>query len=160
MFSVVVPAVLPVTVDQNGKVYVSNAETVNHSTAAVQVSSVTLTAENGWTLVPYASDMSHAKVDSNQIGFKINSAQTSKTGSTEQFELTSPWQINEEESLTLSYDAVVSALSQPVTNANILCVRAEDLSKPWVAKFVQCYHSPEVKAFVEKRFNGGMICAW
>lgn len=44
--------------------------------------------------------------------------------------------------------------------ANILCVRAEDLSKPWVAKFVQCYHSPEVKAFVEKRFNGGIICAW
>ena len=122
VFSVVVPAVLPVTVDQNGKVYVSNAEIVNHSTAAVQVSSVTLTAENGWTLVPYASDMSHAKVDSKQIGFKINSAQTSKTGSTEQFELTSPWQINEEESLTLTYDAVVSALSQPVTNANILCV--------------------------------------
>ena len=122
VFSVIVPAVLPVTVDQNGKVYVSNAEIVNHSTAAVQVSSVTLTAENGWTLVPYASDMSHAKVDSKQIGFKINSAQTSKTGSTEQFELTSPWQINEEESLTLTYDAVVSALSQPVTNANILCV--------------------------------------
>ena len=122
VFSVIVPAVLPMTVDQNGKVYVSNAEIVNHSTAAVQVSSVTLTAENGWTLVPYDMDMSHAKVDSNQIGFKINSAQTCKTGSTEQFELTSPWQINEEESLTLTYDAVVSALSQPVTNANILCV--------------------------------------
>ena len=113
---------LPVTVDQNGKVYVSNAEIVSHSTAAVQVSSVTLTAENGWTLVPYASDMSHAKVDSNQIGFKINSAQTSKTGNTEQFVLTSPWKIAEEDSLPLSYDAVVSALSQPVTNANILCV--------------------------------------
>ena len=122
VFSVVVPAVLPVTVDQNGKVYVSNAEIVNHSTAAVQVSSVTLTAENGWTLVSYASDMSHAKVDSNQIGFKINSAQTSKTGSKEAFTLTSPWQISEEDSLTLSYDAVVSALSQPITNANILCV--------------------------------------
>ena len=40
----------------------------------------------------------------------------------DRFELTSPWQINEEESLTLTYDAVVSALSQPVTNANILCV--------------------------------------
>ena len=122
VFSVVVPAVLPVTVDQNGKVYVSNAEIVNHSTAAVQVSSVTLTAENGWTLVPYASDMSHAKVDSNQIGFKINSAQTSKTGNTEQFVLTSPWKIAEEDILTLTYDAVVSALSQPVTNANILSV--------------------------------------
>ena len=122
VFSVVVPAVLPVTVDQNGKVYVSNAEIVNHSTAAVQVSSVTLTAENGWTLVPYASDMSHAKVDSNQIGFSIRDQKTTKTGDSEAFTLTSPWQINEEESLTLSYDAIVSALSQPVTNANILSV--------------------------------------
>ena len=122
VFSVVVPAVLPVTVDQNGKVYVSNAEIVNHSTAAVQVSSVTLTAENGWTLVPYASDMSHAKVDSNQIGFSIRDQKTTKTGDSEVFTLSSPWQIAEEESLTLSYDAVVSALSQPVTNANILCV--------------------------------------
>ena len=122
VFSVIVPAVLPVTVDQNGKVYVSNAEIVNHSTAAVQVSSVTLTAENGWTLVPYASDMSHAKVDSNQIGFSIRDQKTTKTGDSEVFTLSSPWQINEEESLTLIYDAVVSALSQPVTNANILCV--------------------------------------
>lgn len=122
VFSVVVPAVLPVTVDQNGKVYVSNAEIVNHSTAAVQVSSVTLTAENGWTLVPYASDMSHAKVDSNQIGFSIRDQKTTKTGDSEVFTLSSPWQIAEEESLTLTYDAVVSALSQPVTNANILSV--------------------------------------
>ena len=122
VFSVVVPAVLPVTVDQNGKVYVSNAEIVNHSTAAVQVSSVTLTAENGWTLVPYASDMSHAKVDSDQIGFSIRDQKTTKTGDSEVFTLSSPWQIAEEESLTLSYDAVVSALSQPVTNANILSV--------------------------------------
>ena len=122
VFSVIVPAVLPVTVDQNGKVYVSNAEIVNHSTAAVQVSSVTLTAENGWTLVPYASDMSHAKVDSNQIGFSIRDQKTTKTGDSEVFTLSSPWQIAEEESLTLTYDAVVSALSQPVTNANILCV--------------------------------------
>jgi len=122
VFSVIVPAVLPVTVDQNGKVYVSNAEIVNHSTAAVQVSSVTLTAENGWTLVPYASDMSHAKVDSNQIGFSIRDQKTTKTGDSEVFTLSSPWQIAEEESLTLTYDAVVSALSQPVTNANILSV--------------------------------------
>ena len=122
VFSVVVPAVLPVTVDQNGKVYVSNAEIVNHSTAAVQVSSMTLTAENGWTLVPYASDMSHAKVDSNQIGFSIRDQKTTKTGDSEVFTLSSPWQIAEEDSLTQSYDAVVSALSQPVTNANILSV--------------------------------------
>ena len=122
VFSVVVPAVLPVTVDQNGKVYVSNVEIVNHSTAPVQVSSVTLTAENGWTLVPYASDMSHAKVDSNQLGFRILNHETDKTGSSATFIPTAPWKISEEESLTLDYDAVVSALSQPVTNANILSV--------------------------------------
>ena len=88
----------------------------------MQVSSVTLTAENGWTLVPYASDMSHAKVDSDQIGFsqqrltrKLPRPESLKTHFL-------PWQIAEEESLTLSYDAVVSALSQPVTNANILSV--------------------------------------
>ena len=66
--------------------------------------------------------MAHEKVDAKLLGFKINGVQTSKNGSTEQFELTSPWQIAEEDSLTLTYDAVVSALSQPVTNANILCV--------------------------------------
>ena len=122
VFSVVVPAVLPVTVDQNGKVYVSNVEIVNHSTAPVQVSSVTLTAENGWTLVPYDSDMSHAKVDSKQLGFRILNHETGKTGSSATFVPTAPWKISEEESLTLDYDAVVSALSQPVTNANILSV--------------------------------------
>ena len=44
--------------------------------------------------------------------------------------------------------------------ANILCVREEDAKKPWVAKFIKLYQSPEVRAFVEKRYKGGMICAW
>ena len=51
---------------------------------------MTLTAENGWTLVPYASDMSHAKVDSNQIGFSIRDQKTTKTGDSEVFTLSSP----------------------------------------------------------------------
>lgn len=44
--------------------------------------------------------------------------------------------------------------------ANILCVREEDAQKPWVQTFVKVYRSPEVKAFVENRYKGGMICAW
>ena len=44
--------------------------------------------------------------------------------------------------------------------ANILCVREEDAKKPWVAEFIKLYQSPEVRAFVEKRYKGGMICAW
>ena len=114
---------MTLTVSKTGTVYAaSNVRIVNRSTGAVSVSSVTLRTENGWTLVPYASDMSHAKVDSNQIGFSIRDQKTTKTGDSEVFTLSSPWKIAEEDILTLTYDAVVSALSQPVTNANILCV--------------------------------------
>ena len=44
--------------------------------------------------------------------------------------------------------------------ANILVVRETDKDQPWVKEFVKLYHTPEVKAFIEKRFNGNMICAW
>lgn len=44
--------------------------------------------------------------------------------------------------------------------ANILCVRSEDAQKPWVAEFIRFYQSPKVREFVEKRYKGGMICAW
>ncbi len=44
--------------------------------------------------------------------------------------------------------------------ANILVVRETDKDQPWVKEFVKLYQTPEVKAFIEKRFNGNMICAW
>lgn len=44
--------------------------------------------------------------------------------------------------------------------ANILCVREEDAQKAWVQALVNVYRSPEVKAFVENRYKGGIVCAW
>ena len=41
--------------------------------------------KNGWQLVPYTTDMAHEKVDAKLLGFKINDAQTNKTGDTETF---------------------------------------------------------------------------
>ena len=122
VFSVTVPVVLPLTVDENGKVHTGTAEIINGSTSAVVVSSVSISTKNGWQLVPFNTDMAHAKVDAKQLGFKINDAQTVKNGDAETFTLTSPWEIAENSRLPLSYDAVVSAVSKAVTEQEVLSV--------------------------------------
>ena len=122
VFSVTVPVVLPLTVDENGEVHTGAAEIINGSTGEVIVSSVSISTKNGWQLVPYTTDMAHAKVDAKQLGFKINDSLTTKTGDAETFSLTSPWTIAENGKLPLSYDAVVSAVSQPVTAQDVLSI--------------------------------------
>jgi D-methionine transport system substrate-binding protein len=44
--------------------------------------------------------------------------------------------------------------------ANILAVKAADKDKPWVKTLVESYHSPAVKDFVGKKFQGSIIPAW
>ena len=122
VFSVTVPVTLPLIVDEGGEVHVGAAEIINASTGDVIVSSVSISTKNGWQLVPYTTDMAHAKVDAKQLGFKINDVQTSKTGDTETFSLTSPWTIVENARLPIDYDAVVSAVSQPVTAQDVLSI--------------------------------------
>ena len=115
VFSVTVPASFALTVSEQGEVYAaSNAEVVNHSTAAVQVTGVTVSAVNGWTLVPYGTDMASQKVDSRRIGFSLNGSKTAAEGSSEVLALTGDWTVPLDGTLPLEYDAVVSALSQPV----------------------------------------------
>ena len=122
LFSVTVPATLPLVVDESGKVYVASASIVNNSTGDVMVSSVSVTSKNGWEFVPYSTNMAKAKVDAKQVGFKINSSETSKTGDSEVFTLAAPWTVKEADALSISYDAVVSAVSQPVTGQEIMSV--------------------------------------
>ena len=122
VFSVTVPVTLPLVVDEGGEVHVGAAEIINASTGDVIVSSVSISTKNGWQLVPYTTDMAHEKVDAQLLGFKINNAQTSKTGDAETFTLSAPWTIAENGKLPLSYDAVVSAVSQPVTEQDVLSI--------------------------------------
>ena len=122
VFSVTVPVTLPLIVDEGGEVHVGAAEIINASTGDVIVSSVSISTKNGWQLVPFDTDMAHAKVDAKQLGFKINDSVTTKTGDAETFSLTSPWTIAENGKLPLTYDAVVSAVSQPVTEQDVLSV--------------------------------------
>ena len=44
--------------------------------------------------------------------------------------------------------------------ANLLAVRAADKDKPWVAKLVRAFQSPEVKTLVESSFSGSMVPAF
>ena len=122
VFSVTVPVTLPLVVDESGEVHTGSAEIINASTGTVVVSSVSISTKNGWQLVPYTTDMAHEKVDAKLLGFKINDAQTNKTGDTEIFSLTSPWEIAENSRLPLSYDAVVSAVSKAVTEQEVLSI--------------------------------------
>ena len=44
--------------------------------------------------------------------------------------------------------------------ANLIAVRTADKDKPWVAKLVKAYQSPEVKSFVSEKFAGTMVPAF
>jgi D-methionine transport system substrate-binding protein len=41
-----------------------------------------------------------------------------------------------------------------------LAVRTVDKDKPWVAKLVKAFQSPEVKHFVETNFSGSVVAAF
>jgi len=44
--------------------------------------------------------------------------------------------------------------------ANIIAVRRGDKDKPWAQQLVKAYHSPEVRSFIETRFNGALVPAF
>ena len=120
-FSVTVPASLTVTVSEHGVIYTATgAGNVNNSSGAVQVSGVTLRAENGWTIVPYATNMAAQKVDSRRIGFALGGMQTAATGKSEQLTASS-MTVSAGATLPLSYDAVVSASSAAI-NEQVLTI--------------------------------------
>jgi D-methionine transport system substrate-binding protein len=43
---------------------------------------------------------------------------------------------------------------------NILAIREADRNKPWVAKLIAAYHSPEVKQYIESKFGGAVVASW
>ena len=115
-FSVTVPALLSLIVSKTGEVYsANNAAIVNNSTGAVEVKSVTVTTANGWTLAPYSTNMANAKVDTKLIGFALNGAATANASTSENLTLPGDCSVATGSSLPLSYDAVVSAMSKPVS---------------------------------------------
>ena len=120
-FSVTVPANMSMTVANDGYVYsATNAAVINNSSHAVEITAVTVTAGNGWTLVPYEYNMANEKVDSKLIGFYLNDAVTTKIGTSERLSLPTNWTIDRGDTFPLFYDATISATSDVLSNEQVL----------------------------------------
>ena len=120
-FSVTVPAVMAMVVSETGEVTAAtNAVIINNSSAAVVISDVTILSADGWTIVPYETNMANEKVNSNLIGFRIGNICTRESGDSETF--TGNWMVDKGGEYLLSYDAVVSAASRAITGEQVLTV--------------------------------------
>ncbi|PTW54337.1 D-methionine transport system substrate-binding protein [Breoghania corrubedonensis] len=71
--------------------------------------------------------------------------------------------INTNYALDAGLNPVEDSLFRESTKApyvGIIAVRSKDKDAAWVKTFVESYHSPEVKAFIEKQFKGAITPTW
>ena len=133
--SVTVPTSFPMAMAQNGDVTCAdNCRITNNSYGAVRVRSVTINATNGWKLTAYGdkSTLAREKVDSNKFGFALrlgggSQAATDGANQSGSVLISAPQSgcymcgagDTSGNSIAVIYDAIVTPLSQAVTNANI-----------------------------------------
>ena len=111
-----------------------NCKIINNSYGAVRVKSVNITAENGWRLTAFGdkSTLASEKVDSNKLGFALSigggaQVMTDTSDKSTQMLISAPISgcymsgVGNQNSntVTVDYDAIVTPLSNAVTNANI-----------------------------------------
>lgn len=120
-FSVTVPAMIVMAVGEDGYVFeASNAAIINNSSHAVEITSVSLIADSGWTIVPFDTNMADEKVDSKLIGFYLNDAVTTTFGDSEELILPDNWTIDRGSAFRLYYHAMISATSDILMNEQVL----------------------------------------
>lgn len=71
--------------------------------------------------------------------------------------------INTNYAIEAGLDPVKDAIAREAAEspyANIIVVRKADTGKPWVAKLVKVYQSPEVKDFILTKFKNAVVPAW
>ncbi len=133
--SVTVPTALPMAVSQSGDVTTAdNCKIVNNSFGAVRVKSVTISAANGWKLTAFGdkSSLASEKVNSNKLGFSMSigggsAVSTDTSDASMQTLISNPITgcymsgagNQDANSVSVLYNAIVTPLSNAVTNANI-----------------------------------------
>ena len=133
--SVTLPTALPMAVSQSGDVTTAdNCQIINHSYGAVRVKTVTITAANGWKLTAFGdkSTLAKEKVDSNKLGFALTigggeQVKTNAADAAAQELISAPVSgcflsgsgDTAGSAVSVDYAAIVTPLSQAVTNANI-----------------------------------------
>ena len=133
--SVTVPTVLPIAVGTDGSVATaSDAKIVNNSFGAVKVNSVSIEAAQGWNLTAFGdkATLAKEKVDSNKFGFSISlgngaaqvtdnknaSKQTLLDAAVEGCFMSGVGDTSAN-SIGIAYDAIVTPVSEAVTNTAI-----------------------------------------
>ena len=136
--SVTVPTVLPIAVGTDGTVSTaSDAKIVNNSFGAVKVDSVSIEAAQGWSLAAFGAKetLAHEKVNSNKFGFQLAigggaAAATDGKNASKQTLLDTAVEgcymsgvgDTSANSIGISYDAIVTPVSEAVTNVSIASV--------------------------------------
>ena len=132
---VTVPTALPMAMNQDGDVTTAtDCKIVNNSFGAVRVASVTITAADDWSLTAFGdkSILAGEKVDSNQLGFAISIGggdmmTTDDSNAETQALISAPIAgcfmtgvgNQNGNSVAVNYDAIVTPLSNAVTNATV-----------------------------------------
>ena len=136
--SVSVPTVLPVAVGTDGTVSTaSDAKIVNNSFGAVKVANVSIEAAQGWNLTAFGdkATLAKEKVDSNKFGFQIAlgygekkltdgknaSKQTLLDAAVEGCYMSGVGDTSAN-TVAIAYDAIVTPVSEAVTNTAIASV--------------------------------------
>ena len=134
--SVTVPTVLPIAVGTDGTVTTAtDAKITNNSYGAVKVSAVSIQAAGGWHLADFETNMADEKVDSNQVGFALTiggGAQLATDDSSTESQALLAAAVEgcymtgvgnaSGNSVAIAYDAVVSPVSNAVTNTGVASV--------------------------------------
>ena len=121
--SVTIPTGLPLAMSQSGDVTTAdNCQIVNHSYGAVRVRSVSISAVDGWKLTAFGdkSSLAHEKVDSDKLGFALSiggGAQVQTAPMTGCY-LSGVGDASGN-AVDVAYAAIVTPLSQAVTNATV-----------------------------------------
>lgn len=134
--SVTVPTVLPIAVGTDGTVTTAtDAKITNNSYGAVKVSAVSIQAAGGWHLADFTTNMADEKVDSNLIGLSLTigggqqmatddsstETQALLAAAAEGCYMTGVGNASGN-SVAIAYDAVVSPVSNAVTNTGVASV--------------------------------------
>ena len=110
--TVTVPLLLPVSVDKNGIVSVSDdAKITNNGTGMVKVTSARINPYYGWTLVPFDHDFGQDKVGQQNMAVQIN-GQSSPDGNIS----IADWYIDNGSSSPIIYDCKFSAIGGDVAS--------------------------------------------
>ena len=136
--SVTVPTVLPIAVGTDGTVSTAtDAKIVNNSFGAVKVNSVSIEAAQGWSLAAFGdkATLAHEKVNSNKFGFQLAigggaAAATDNKNASKQTLLDTAIEgcymsgvgDTSANSIGITYDAIVTPVSEAVTNTAIASV--------------------------------------